>query len=744
MVDDEPQLMSVESNDVNKENINKDGVKVWPLTLVDEPAKPDLVQPYDAAGREGVPIVIDIGAFYTRAGFADKPEPQIVFRSRVARGKRSFGETGGVIVGNDISNKEALRVQFRNYMEAGVVTNFATQEDIFDHIFSRLGINTPTVKHPIVLTEMVCSPIYTRARFFEMLYEAYGVERVTVGVDPLFSMYYEYYTKLGPSRNLNPGNITTLVIQIGHSAMHVIPVIDRHMDAQHCKRINIGVASMIHYLHRLLRLKYPHHAESFTDIEIEEMLFKHAYISRNFLHELVQWENAEHTKAHTRVIQLPFVRPDPISIEERRKRKEEQGKRLQDLMRRKREKKLAEAELQLEKLVAVLSWPTDQKQRVERKKLGYPTLDEFNVALDDLKDSVRRQRNKLQGIEEPEVVEEKKELVFDLVDRPDSELTDAQKQEKKKQRFLKNTTEGRERARLERERIKAVKDEEERHDSLRREANPEAWILALREEKEIILKTRTARIRKKEALKNSRSGVSKQRMRLMVKQFDDTEEQTGGSGRRSKRTEDTFGKNDREWDVYRVLGNDDDGSEDEREEVALTHIESKLAEHDPAYSGENAPVDIETYNQVSIGVERFRVAEILFQPSMIGDGEAGLIETLEWVLQYYPVDVRANLVRNIHVTGGGCQLPGFKERLVDDIRAVLPHESEFSVNITPNPHLDSWKGASVWALSQLEKEKVHKDMETKSVFLNSHPVDLKVGLVGLMEHECSNKYYTLP
>ena len=40
--------------------------------------------------------------------------------------------------------------------------NFS-QEQVFDHIFSHLGINTPgSVNHPIVLTEPVCNPNYCR------------------------------------------------------------------------------------------------------------------------------------------------------------------------------------------------------------------------------------------------------------------------------------------------------------------------------------------------------------------------------------------------------------------------------------------------------------------------------------------------------------------------------------------------------------------------------------------------------
>ncbi|KNC84424.1 hypothetical protein SARC_03352 [Sphaeroforma arctica JP610] len=34
------------------------------------------------------------------------------------------------------------------------------------------------------------------------------------------------------------------------------------------------------------------------------------------------------------------------------------------------------------------------------------------------------------------------------------------------------------------------------------------------------------------------------------------------------------------------------------------------------------------YNQIELGVERFRVAEVFFQPSIVGDGEAGLTETV--------------------------------------------------------------------------------------------------------------------
>ena len=42
---------------------------------------------------------------------------------------------------------------------------FLLQEQIFDYVFSHMGINTEGyVNHPIVLTEPVCNPNYCRQR----------------------------------------------------------------------------------------------------------------------------------------------------------------------------------------------------------------------------------------------------------------------------------------------------------------------------------------------------------------------------------------------------------------------------------------------------------------------------------------------------------------------------------------------------------------------------------------------------
>jgi actin-related protein 5 len=42
--------------------------------------------------------------------------------------------------------------------------------------------------------------------------------------------------------------------------------------------------------------------------------------------------------------------------------------------------------------------------------------------------------------------------------------------------------------------------------------------------------------------------------------------------------------------------------------------------------------NLAAYHQLSVGTERIRAPEIIFQPSLIGEEQAGIAETLHFVL----------------------------------------------------------------------------------------------------------------
>ena len=73
--------------------------------------------------------------------------------------------------------------------------------------------------------------------------------------------------------------------------------------------------------------------------------------------------------------------------------------------------------------------------------------------------------------------------------------------------------------------------------------------------------------------------------------------------------------------------------------------------------------DSPEWYQLHIGTERLRVPEIYFQPSIIGSDQAGISETLDFILKKYDAETSQALAKNVFVTGAPAQLPGLKGKL---------------------------------------------------------------------------------
>lgn len=53
-----------------------------------------------------------------------------------------------------------------------------------------------------------------------------------------------------------------------------------------------------------------------------------------------------------------------------------------------------------------------------------------------------------------------------------------------------------------------------------------------------------------------------------------------------------------------------------------------------------------------------RAPELMFQPSMMGNLEAGLAETMEYVFKHFSEEEQLLLANNVFITGGCSQFPG--------------------------------------------------------------------------------------
>ncbi|KAF7840073.1 Actin-7 [Senna tora] len=75
---------------------------------------------------------------------------------------------------------------------------------------------------------------------------------------------------------------------------------------------------------------------------------------------------------------------------------------------------------------------------------------------------------------------------------------------------------------------------------------------------------------------------------------------------------------------------------------------------------------------ITIGAERFRCPEVLFQPSMIGMEAAGIHETTYNSIMKCDVDIRKDLYGNIVLSGGSTMFPGIADRMSKEITALAP------------------------------------------------------------------------
>jgi actin beta/gamma 1 len=102
-------------------------------------------------------------------------------------------------------------------------------------------------------------------------------------------------------------------------------------------------------------------------------------------------------------------------------------------------------------------------------------------------------------------------------------------------------------------------------------------------------------------------------------------------------------------------------------------------------------------NVITIGNERFRAAEVLFQPSFIGKEAAGIHDTLFQTIMKCDVDIRKDLYLNIVLSGGTTMFPGIAERLTKEITSLAPPAMKIKVVAPPERKYSVWIGGSILA-----------------------------------------------
>lgn len=105
---------------------------------------------------------------------------------------------------------------------------------------------------------------------------------------------------------------------------------------------------------------------------------------------------------------------------------------------------------------------------------------------------------------------------------------------------------------------------------------------------------------------------------------------------------------------------------------------------------------VDTDQILNMNSERL-IPEILFRPSDIGINQAGIAETIVQSVKEICGDLHELFYGNIVLMGGSTLFPGFKERLYDELRPLVPEEYQIKISMSKDPICTAWRGAAKFA-----------------------------------------------
>ena len=101
---------------------------------------------------------------------------------------------------------------------------------------------------------------------------------------------------------------------------------------------------------------------------------------------------------------------------------------------------------------------------------------------------------------------------------------------------------------------------------------------------------------------------------------------------------------------------------------------------------------------ITIGNERFRCPEALFQPSFVGMDSTGIHKMCYDSITKCDVDIRKDMYANTVLSGGSTRFPGIADRMQKEIGALVPPSMEIKIIAPPPERKHSvWIGGSLLA-----------------------------------------------
>lgn len=250
--------------------------------------------------KEELPVVIDVGTGYTKAGVAGEEDPRIVIPSTVGYPKHEAAMAQeeaymkDYYVGKDATNmRGVLRLKWP--LEHGIIEDWDAWEKLISYTYyNKLGIHPD--QRPVLLTEAPYSPDKNREKMAELMFETFDVPSLYIETQALLSLYAS-------------GSTTGLVIDSGEGVTHIVPVNKSFILEHAINRVNIAGRDVNRKLRELLKTKGFYLDSSGGREIVRDIKHKLAYLAMDYEEEL------EKAKKVPKSISEEYVLPDGQTVE---------------------------------------------------------------------------------------------------------------------------------------------------------------------------------------------------------------------------------------------------------------------------------------------------------------------------------------------------------------------------------------------------------------------------------------------
>ena len=100
---------------------------------------------------------------------------------------------------------------------------------------------------------------------------------------------------------------------------------------------------------------------------------------------------------------------------------------------------------------------------------------------------------------------------------------------------------------------------------------------------------------------------------------------------------------------------------------------------------------------ITVGSERFRCPEVLFNPALLGMEAVGVHDTTFNSIMKCDVDIRKDLYGNIVLSGGTTMFAGIADRMSKEVSGLAPSSMKIKVVAPPERKFSVWIGGSILA-----------------------------------------------